>query len=253
MVSTNIQVCRGLLLRWKMRSFVMNLGPCTSTHSPPEVTHSPPDSYTTIMSLFTIECISIIHCTDDKQLAQSHITLIALLITQSHTLYKPGIFHSDKASMFALATLQSFPCFLVDFLCLIPVRAPGLFSLLCPVWTLFPARLDYCSFSWIISLPSPLDLYADRWPTLLFGLLCVLPLPCLSTVHWPCLFWPCFIIKLRNGSARLTSRQPPLQNTQPHKDPAAFKRTFVRYGHHKNFCLPLNKAHVHWKTMLESF
>ncbi len=49
------------------------------------------DSYTTLLSLFTIE----LHFPSSIALTtrswhQSHITLIALLITQSHTLYKPG-------------------------------------------------------------------------------------------------------------------------------------------------------------------
>ncbi len=49
------------------------------------------DSYTTLLSLFTIELhfLSSIALTTHSW-HQSHITLIALLITQSHTLYKPG-------------------------------------------------------------------------------------------------------------------------------------------------------------------
>ncbi len=112
MVSTNIQVCRGLLWDGKWDPFVMNLVHALPlTHHLRSLIHHT-DSYTTLLSLFTIELhfpSSIAPTT--RSWHQSHITLIALLITQSHTLYKPGTSTQIRPSIVCLATLQSFPCF----------------------------------------------------------------------------------------------------------------------------------------------
>ncbi len=100
--------------------------------------------------------------------------------------------------LFSLASLQSVLSYLVRFpvFWFLPV-APGLFSLPCPVWTLFAARLDYCSFSWILSLPIPLDIVC--WSsTHTCSTDCSVFCPCHTCLLFtdPAWTWPCIIIKL---------------------------------------------------------
>ncbi len=89
------------------------------------------------------------------------------------------------------------------------------------LWTLFVPRLDYCSYTWIISLPSPCwMLFADRRPTLALG-----PLFCLA-LYIPvcqCLTHACFRpLMLIKPCKWIPMTHVLLQNTRPHKDPAAF-------------------------------
>ncbi len=100
----------------------------------------------------------------------------------------------------AIATLQSVPsCQFASlvFPCLIPARVFWIYPYSLALWTLFASRLDYCSYTWIISLPSPCwILFADRRPTLALGLLFCLALyipVCQCLTH--AFFRPLMLIK----------------------------------------------------------
>ncbi len=98
-------------------------------------------------------------------------------------------------TLLAIATLRSpvsspsLAYFLVFWF--LPVF-PGL-TLCLPIRTLFAPLSDYCSYTWIISLPCPVGYCSPIVdPRLLPEYSCVLPSTYLSTDVWPCLYLTMF-------------------------------------------------------------
>ncbi len=118
--------------------------------------------------------------------SRSHLRIIS----QSHTLYSLGLPLGGGRVLFSdcysTERSQLLVC-LVSFsrVWFLPVFSG--FTLSLALWTLFASRLDYCSYTWIFSLPSPCwILFADRRPTLALRIaLCLapaIPVCCLLTL-----------------------------------------------------------------------
>ncbi len=72
--------------------------------------------------------------------------------------------------------------------CLISARVSWINPLALPFGLCLPL-LDYCLCTWIISLPCHFGYVRRSSTPAALGLLCVLPLPYLFAVYWPCLYY----------------------------------------------------------------
>ncbi len=101
----------------------------------------------------------IIHCTDVTHTAVRTDHAHTWESSHNYTAYlNLGLPLALCWVLFSIATLQSIPICqfaLLVFPCLIPARVFWIYPYSLALWTLFASRLDYCSYTWTISLPSP--------------------------------------------------------------------------------------------------
>ncbi len=124
--------------------------------------------------------------------------------------------------------------------CLVVLTVCTLFGLLLMI-------LDYPSSQALWKL------FADQRPTLALELLFVLPVLYLFA---DVLTQPVFLTKSWNKACKLSRTSHVsfalLQNTQPHKDPAAFQRNIGQVWTPHTYYKLLNKARVRWRTIFKS-
>ncbi len=186
------------------------------------------------MSLQTT--VPIVHCTD--------YTLISA--TNQTRFISPGLPRSDRWVLFWVYHSPSDSCYIsshsVFQFSLVFIACLGFFSFLvvwtlsAPAWTI-TMYLDYLS----LFCPPPLDYVRHRsTPSVHWTALVFCPCHTCLLVFQTCLcFWPrCCIIKLANGSARLSSHSPCYRILGNTRIQQLFKWTLARYGHCKTVISP---------------